>query len=304
MMDNSTANSVPQELPEEFERLRGMESYTNEMFNRIIEFQEKDHPAWKADLPFAERIAGLPLHALVFSNPDRDPVKYAHTVAAFYPLRDEFHRIAHCIKQVADDPLVCDVHGRNGFIGSLLGREGVRVVALHDEADRPNQIHPFNDPECCELSDMTIDQVDFPFDVAFSSWMPAGQNRTPAILAHRPKLIVFIHTDHRDEVNDLPQTGTPEAFRDLPEHYRLIAEWSITRPKDVLHDAWADLTPSIEEVRQVRIYADTPYHDIDVIGDSAKALPLGECYAWEADLEMTLTVFSAKAYLRKRGHHV
>lgn len=303
-MTSQSSNNAPQDLPEEFEKLRGMESFTYGLFNRIVEFQEKDHPAWKTDLPFAERIADMPLHALVFSNPDRDPARFAHTVAAFYPLRDEFRRIAGIIKQVSDDPLVCDIHGRNGFIGSLLGREGLRVIALRDEADKPNQIHPFNDPECCELRDVTIDQVDFPFDVAFSAWMPAGQNRTPAIVARRPKLIVFIHTDHKDEVNDLQQTGTPEAFRDLPDHYKLIAEWSIMRPKDVLHEAWPDLTPSIEETRHVRIYADTPYQDIDVIGDSDAQLPLAECYPWEADLEMALTVFNAKRYLRKRGHQV
>ena len=58
-------------VPKEYEKLRDMEFFSEDMFNRIIEFQERLHPAWNSALPFAERIKGLPLHALVFSNPDR-----------------------------------------------------------------------------------------------------------------------------------------------------------------------------------------------------------------------------------------
>ncbi len=303
MADDPMQPNTPQELPEEFEVLRGMESYSQEMFNRIIEFQEKDHPAWNTDAPFSERIASLPLHALIFSNPDRDPALHAHTIAPFYPLREEIRGIAQYIKKVGSSPVVCDIHGRNGFLASLLGQEGLNVVALKDPDDRPNQIHPFHDPAVCTLREQSIDEIDFPIDVALSAWMPAGQNRTPAILNHKPGMVIFIYTEHRDEVNALPQTGTPEAFTDLPESYEMIAEWSITRPKDVLHEAWPDLTPSIEETRQVRIFADKALH-IDGTPAPEEPLPMTDKYAWEADLEMALTVFRAKAYLRQRGHSV
>ncbi len=300
MIDETSA--IRPELPEEFVKLRGMESFTRELFDRIIAFQERDHPAWDPTRPFAERIATLPLHALIFSNPDRDPAVHGHTVAPFYPLRGEIRQIAHLARQIADDPLVCDVHGRNGFLGSLIGAEGVRVVSLRDDALLPCQIADFHDPAVCRRLDIGIDDYDGPIDLAISAWMPSGVDRTPAILAHRPALVCFIYTEHHNEETGQRQTGTDASYDDLPDDYRVIAEWSILRPKDLLHEAWPDLTPSIEEERRVRVYAREPYHDI-AITPPERPDPAGG-YAWEADLEMALTVMRAKAFLRQQGHAV
>ena len=288
------------DIPPHFERLRAMEAFTDEMFNRIVAFQEHQHAAWNDKLSFEERIRELPLHALVFSNPDRDPAVNAHTVAPFYPLREEMAQLAHCARQVADEPVVCDFHSRNGFLGSLLGREGVKVIGLRDPADKPNQIADFHDPAVFRHSEVHFQQVDFPFDMALSVWMPPGINRTPDIVRYRPKLIVYIHTDHVDESSGRPQTGTPEAFRELPSHYHLIAQWSITRPRDLFHETWPELTPSLEETRHVRIYADEPYRGIDVGADLEKADP----YVWENELDMALTAIEAKNHLRERGFPV
>lgn len=295
-----TMPNQPPELPPEFDKLRELATYSEEMFNRIIAFQERLHPAWDTERPFDERIREIPLHALVFSNPDRDPSKYAHTIAPFYPLRAELRQIAQCARQVADDPLVCDVHGRNGFLGSLLAREGVRVLGLTDPADKPNQIAEFYDPTCYEPSRDTLETLTRPIDVAFSAWMPAGINRTPAIVAHAPKLIVFIHTDHADPSSGRRQTGTAEAYTQLPARYRQIAEWSIVRPKDLLHAVWPDLTPSIEETRHVRIFADLPYCGINVEREMEAVDP----YDWEQELDLALTAHEAKAYLRAQGFPV
>ncbi len=287
-------------IPPHFEKLRDMEAFSDAMFNRIVAFQERLHPAWDSARPFAERIADLPLHALVFSNPDRDPATHAHTIAPFYPLREELRQIAHCARQVAEQPVVCDFHSRNGFLGSLLGREGVSVIGIHDPADKPNQIPDFYDEAVFTRSAADYQNVDFAFDVAFSAWMPAGLNRTPDIVQYRPKLIVFFHTDHVDESTGRPQTGTMDAFRELPAHYRLVAAWSLTRPRDLFHEIWPDLTPSIEETRHVKIYADEPYHGIDVGAE----LPAVEPYDWEQELDMTLTALEAKAYMRDKGFPV
>lgn len=284
-------------IPKEFEKLRQMEEFTDDMFNRIVEVQERMHAVWDTSKPFDERIRRLPLHALIFSNPDRDPATHAQTIAPFYPMRAELRQIAECAKQVVDQPVVCDVHGRNGFIGSLLGREGVRVIGLRDPADKPNQIESLFDPACYEPSDQTIEILDRPIDVAFSAWMPSGINRTPAIVAREPKLIVFVHTDHVDESTGKQQTGTPGAFTDLPSRYRLIAEWSITRPKDLMHEIWPDLTPSIEETRHVRIFADEPWQGIHVQREMEAVDP----YDWEIDLDMVLTALEAKEHLRAQG---
>ncbi len=294
------APSGPPPIPEEFEKLRHMEAFSEAMFNRIISIQEKDHPAWDTTKPFVDRIKNIPLHALIFSNPDRDPAEFAATIAPFYPLRGEMQQIAHCIKQVAEVPIVCDLHAGNGFVGSLLAHEGVKVVGTRDPAAKPNQITDFYDAERYTMKEMAIDAIDFKFDVAFSAWMPSGKNLTPEILKHKPKLIIFIHTDHTDEKNEVPQTGTPEAFTALPENYALIAGWSITRPQDCLKEVWEELTPSIEEVRHVKIYADTPWHEIDL----GEGLVPEEPYDWEKELDMVLTGLSAKEHLRSQGFPV
>jgi hypothetical protein len=280
-----------------FEPLRNMEAFSEEMFNRIIAFQERQHPAWNASSSFDERIKGLPLHYLVFSNPDRDPAKMGPTVAHIIPLRDEMRRIAAYARQVVDDPVICDLHAGNGFVGSLLAREGLKVVGVRDPEAKPNQIKDFYDCEHYELREQSIESIDFPFDVVFSCWMPPGKNYTPQIVKHQPKLIVFIHTKHTREETGEPQTGVPEAFTDLPERYQLIHEWGMTRPKDLFSEIWPDLTPSIEETRYVKVYADRDYHDIAVEDDQPSANP----YDWERELEMALLARQAMEHLRSQG---
>lgn len=280
-----------------FEPLRQMDAFSEAMFNRIIAFQERQHPAWNDARPFAERVRDLPLHYLVFSNPDRDPAKFGPTVSPIIPLGDELRRIAAYARQVADDPVVCDLHAGNGFVGSLLAREGVKVIGVRDPAAKPCQIRNFYDPGHYELRDQSIESIDFHFDVAFSCWMPAGHNYTPEIVRRNPKLIVFIHTKHANPQTGAPQTGTPEAFTELPERYQLIHEWGVVRPKDLFHAIWPDLTPSIEETRYVKVYADRAYHDIEIPDE----LPPAEPYDWERELEMALLAHQARQHLEAQG---
>lgn len=285
---------------EHFEPLRNMEAFSEDMFNRIIAFQERQHPAWKSELSFTQRIEGLPLHYLIFSSPDRDPARFGATVAPFIPLRDEMRKIALYARQVAEQPVVCDLHAGNGFVGSLLARENLKVIGVREPAAKPNQIQYFYDRERYEFRDIAIENIDFTFDVAFSAWMPAGRNYTPVIVKHRPKLIVFIHTKHANEQTGAPQTGTPEAFTELPAGYALIHEWGMTRPKDILHEVWPDLTASIEETRYVKIYADEGYHHIDV----PDPLPPAQPYDWEYELDMALLALQAKEHLRAQGAQI
>jgi len=292
------SSQTPPRLPQEFDKLRHMEAFSEAMFNRIIDFQEKQHKAWDDSQSFADRIKDLPLHALIFSNPDRDPQQFATTIAPFYPLRGEMQQIAHCIKQLGAQPRVCDLHPGNGFVGSLLAREGVDVVGLRDPESKPNQIASFYDADFYRFIDTDLSSL--ACDAVFSAWMPSGKNLTPAIIARRPKMIIFIHTDHIDESSDQAQTGTSEAFVNLPSHYKQILDWSIERPQDLLHEIWPELTASIAETRQVRIYADEPWHDID----TGAALEPQQPYAWEKDLDMALTAYQAKMMLREQGYPV
>lgn len=284
-----------------FEKLREMEVFTEKMFNTIIGFQEKDHPAWDSSLPFEQRIAQLPLHYLIFSNPDRDPATHGPTVAHYYPLRTEMQTIAAYARQAAGQATICDLHARNGFIGSLLGREGVKVIGLRDPQDKPNQITDLYDPEVYELREGAPGDADFAFDVAFSSWMPAGIDVTPQIVEHAPKLIVYVFTEHSDPSTGERQTGTEKAFGDmLPGRYKLIDEWSVTRPENLLREVWPDLTGNIEETRHVRIYADEGFHHLSVDHAAFDSEP----YYWEKELEMAQLAYQAKQQLREQGFPV
>ena len=284
-----------------FEPLREMEAFSNEMFTRIVAVQQKEHPAWNTALPFAERIKGLPLFNLIFSSPDRNATTTGPTVSHYYPLRAEMRKIAHYARQVAGQgggqSTVCDLRCGNGFIGSLLANESVRVIGVREPAAKLNQIPDLYDSLRYEMRTLPITDIDFAFDVAFSSWMPSEINDTPHILQHSPKLIVYIHTDHVDGSTGRRQTGTAEAFADLPDHYKLIDQWSVTRAQDMMHDVWPELPPSIEETRHVKVYADTPYHDINLLGYAEAA----KGYDWENELEMTLLALEAKGMLRARG---
>jgi len=289
---------TPPKLPPEFDKLRHMDVFSEAMFNRIVGFQEREHKAWDETLGFDERIKDIPLHALVFSNPDRDPQTHAATIAPFYPLRGEMQQIAHVIKQLDGEPRVCDLHPGNGFVGSLLARQGVQVTGIKDANAKPHQIAQFYDADCYQWQDSATALTDG--DVVFSAWMPSGQNLTPTIVAQRPKLIIYIYTDHVDESTGMAQTGTAEAFTDLPAHYKRVLEWSIERPKDLFHEVWPDLTPSIAETRHVCIYADEPWQNID-LGDT---LSPEQPYDWEQDLGMALTAYQAKLMLREQGYPV
>ncbi len=275
----------------DFEKLKKMGPFSDAMLNRIISFQEKQHPAWDETASFDERIKDLPLHALVFSNPDRNPATHRHTVAPFYPLRSELRRIAAFIKKIGANVRTVEFECGNGFIGSLLGREGIKVEGIRGNHYKPNQIESFYDSAVFSLLDDDIDQV----DVALSIWMPSGVNLTPAILAARPKLVVYMYSSHEHE--GVSQTGVPEAFNDLPANYKLIEEWSITRPVDLFHEIWPDLTPSMEETRHTRIYASTDYFDIAVEDDEEVV----ESYDWEKELEMALLGHEAKQFLQAKG---
>lgn len=284
-----------------FEILRHMETFTRDMFDNIIAFQEKQHPAWNPQLPFGERIRHLPLHYLMFSNGDRNPQTHGPTVSHYYPLRREMVTIANYAKQVAAQPVVLDVHARNGFIGSLLSREGVKVVGLKDPADKPNQIESFYDPNGFAWSEKSLSDVDQNVDVLFSSWMPPRHDITDAVVRIQPKLVVYIYTDHVNPNNGERQTGRDNAFGEhLPDTFKLLTSWSVTRPSNILHDVWPDLTGNIEETRHVRIYANKGYHNIPDVS----ALTVVPSYDWESDLIMAETALAAKNAIRQRGFPV
>lgn len=281
----------------DFEPLREMASFTEDMFNRIIAFQEKEHAAWNTELPFDERIKGLPLHNLIFSNPDRDPEKFRATVAAFYPLREEMQKIVHYLKQLAALPVVVDAYPGNGFVGSLLGREGVGVVGRQDEGalSLPNQIASFYDPAHFCYSSELLAQLHA--DAALIAWPPSGHNPTAEFVAQQIPLLIYIYTDHIDETSQVRQTGSEAMLPTADDGYRLIDSWQVERPQDILHEIWPDMTPSIAETRRVKLYAHSSVADLS----PAQSLPPATPYDWEQDLHMALLARQAKREIEARG---
>lgn len=281
----------------DLEKLENMESFTQDLFNRIIAFQSKEHPAWDVSRPFSERIAGLSLHELIFSSPDRDPERFSHTIAPYYPLRYELRKLADYIRQINPEPVVLDYPCGNGFIGSLLAREGVKVVGVPMPDAKPNQIDPFYDQACYQRKER-IGQGD-EYDAVFCSWMPAERNLTPELLELAPKIIIYVYTDHRIPESGLRQIGSDEMFNGLND-YRVAEEWQVTRPENLLHESWPDLTPSIEEVRKIRVYVLADLYDQLISPELEPEKP----YDWEMDLDMAMTVLEAKAFLRSRGMQI
>lgn len=284
-----------------FEILRNMESFTQKMFNNIIGFQERDHPAWDESRPFEERIKAIPLHYLVFSNADRNPETHGPTICHYYPLHYEMAKIAAYAKRVSDQPVILDAHARNGFVGSLLAQEDVNVIGMRDPEEKPNQIENFYDADKYQIREGTIKDVDFPVDVVFSSWMPREADISNDIIRLNPKLVIYIHTNHINEHDGKPQTGTPISFGDgLPANFQLIEEWAVTRQKDLFHEVWPDLTGNIEETRYVKIFANEPHHQL-LINDEELNV---SGYDWEEDLLMAETAITAKNQMKQRGFPV
>jgi len=282
-----------------FEPLRNMDTFTEDMFNRIIAFQEKEHPAWNSSLAFDERIKGLPLHNLIFSNPDRDPATTGPTVAPYFPLREEMQKIAFYVKQVSrltsTSPELCDLFPGNGFIGSLIGREGIHVTGIRNNTDKPNQIESFADSRCYDFTDEPIEKTSC--NAALVSWPPAESNPSQSLVGLAPELIIYIFTDHINETTNRRQTGSKQMLESLTNDYHLLDHWESYRPKNILHDIWPDMTPSIEENRQVHIYAHFSVKEIEAV----KSLPPSTPYDWEQDLHMALLALQAKQEVQARG---
>jgi len=275
-----------------------MEGFTQDMFNNIIGFQERDHAAWNTDLTFSQRISKLPLHYLIFSNADRNPETHGPTIAHFYPLRWEMQTLAKYAKQVAKKPVIFDLYARNGFVGSLLAREGVKVVGWKNALLKPNQIESFYDEQNYEMRDNPPEASE-QADVVFANWTPSGVDDTQHILSLKPKMIVYIYTQHINEHSEERQTGTEDSFgKTLPDNYALVDEWQVTRPENVLHEVWPDLTANIEETRTVRVFA---LKDFDPALFMRLEAPKGKCYDWESELNMAETAMEAKQYLKKHG---
>lgn len=267
-----------------------MQQFTEDMFNRIIDFQEKKHPVWNLNASFNDRITGLPLHYFIFSNYDRDPSKFGPTLAHYYPLSEEMRKLAYFTKCAAVTQIV-DYYPGNGLIGSLLARAAkLKTQGLAYHNAKPAQIPTLFDPDYYSL----LDQAE-PFKPAdnaayFVSWVPSGENPFPDIVEQHPALIIYVGTEHINSETGERQVGVDNMLDALQQQYSLWDSWEVLRAENVLQKIWPDMTGNIEEVRQVKVFARN-----DLIAPAPfpvsfsapfSANQESDIYPWEQDLQM------------------
>jgi hypothetical protein len=174
----------------------------------------------------------------------------------------------------------------------------IPVTGLRAYTQKPNQIETFCDADHYQFGDTNLEECEC--DVVFASWVPAQTNPTPAIVARQPTLIIYGYTEHKHPETGERQSGTEDMFDDLNESYQLIDQWSITRPENLFHEIWPDLTPNIEEIRHTRIYASKQLGEISLPDSLPEAVP----YDWEQELAMAQLALKAKQEIKARGFMV
>jgi hypothetical protein len=252
-----------------------------QMIKRISAFQRRLHPAWNEGLEFSQRIADLPLYALEFNNCDRRESD-GPTIAHYAPSRSEIATISRLCSQLGlSQPTLLDVGCGNGFIGSLIAREGLRTVGIDDWSWPRPQIQAFYDPKCyelrapCELS-LFADH----FDVAICSWMLPNANLTGEIVRLKPALLIHVWSPDRSADGN-PTTGCTGAYK-LPVGYRHLAAWAATTPPDYFHALDPRLTGNGTQIRLVEIWRREDVPTLSFAG----LVSVDDEYPWQQDRAM------------------
>jgi len=270
-----------------FSPLKDMQQFTENMFNHIIDFQEKKQLAWDESAPFPQRLENLPLHYFIFSNYDRDPATQGPTLAHYYPLKKEMHKLAHYL-HCAGCIEVIDYYPGNGLLGSLLAREArLPAKGLAFNNKKPSQIENFYDSNCYQMFPQATTIAPGDKSAYFVSWTPSGSNPVAELLAQKARLIIFVGSNHVNPQTGERQVGVDNMFDGLQDSYQLWDSWEIVRAENLLHKIWPDMTPNIEERRQVHVFANNQiaankqdYVDLEQNQQAANV------YCWESELQM------------------
>ncbi len=227
--------------------------YIFEMLKSIIAFQKHKHPAWDDSIPFHSRIERLPLYSLEFNNPDRNSLEFGPTISHFPPRKSEMRAIALMCNNIGPDAQILDIGCGNGFLGSLLAREGLRVTGIDDLSWKPPQIPKFYDQDCYEfITPLSFKNFRKDFDVAFCSWMIPGINLTKEIIARNPSLIIHFYSKHIQN-DGCQETGLKEAFI-CPAGYQIVGGWKAETPGDFFSGIDKQLSSKPTKVRYVEIW--------------------------------------------------
>jgi hypothetical protein len=228
--------------------------FLRNFLERVVAFQEHRLRAWDESATFYDRIADLPLYALEFNNCDRNPKKHGPTIAHYSPARREVRALVKLCNKLGPDITVVDVGCGNGFVGSLLAREGVRVIGIDDLSWNAPQIASFYDPEVYELkAPCCFDEYSGPCDVALCSWQVPGVNLTEQILSRHPRLVIHIYSPDLQS-DGTPTTGSKAAYQ-IPSDYRRIGQWGVVSPPNFFHGIDARYTRNGRTTRVVECWA-------------------------------------------------
>jgi hypothetical protein len=256
------------------------------MFRNIDLFRAKKHPAWDPNEQFSRRIKNLPLYFLEYHHHTRNLKTESVTVTHYVPSRAEMMALAKIIQSYGNNLRVCDVGCGNGFIGSLLAREGVQVFGVDDNSFKQPQIPNFFDKDCYSKIIASIEDPSIILDVAFCSWMSPGTNLATAIAAKNPRLIIHLFSPDRQS-DGSPTTGTTTAYN-CPDNYHLLTSWSTLLPKDYFLQIGAP-SGNPKTIRKVRIYA---HNELE---KECHVTPLGfsKLYDWDKEKILINTIRSS-----------
>lgn len=197
---------------------------------RIVSFDQKTHHAWDVRKSFNKRIKDMPLYFLVVNQHEKDNKVQSVTVTHYVPCRSEMMALAEIIKSYGSNLQICDIGCGNGFLGSLLAREGLNVFGIDDHLHNQPQIPIFMDKDYYSFKKKKLQDPDVTFDVGFCSWMNSKLNLTPQIVEKNPKMIIHIFSSNRQN-NGTPTTGVPDAYYP-PGNYQFLIGWETILPSD------------------------------------------------------------------------
>jgi len=227
-----------------------------QILNNIIQFEQKAHPAWNPKESFSTRIQQLPLYFLEVNHHSKDKRTQSVTVTHYVPCRAEMKALAEIISSCGKDLRVCDIGCGNGFLGSLLAREGVEIFGIDNRSYNQSQISSFHDENCYIVIETALENPEITFDIGFCSWMTPNANLTPEILSKNPLMIIHVFSPHRQS-NGTPTTGKREAYI-RPRHFKYLVGWRTVLPRDYFRPIGKklnlNLAGNLETIKAVIVY--------------------------------------------------
>jgi len=264
----------------------------DQLHSNLCDFYYRRHPAWNSDLKFSERLSNLPLYYLIFSHHSRDKDRHSVTATHYVPRRQEMMVLAKIIKSYGEKLKVCDIGCGNGFLGSMLAREGMEVFGIDDRSYKQPLIPNFYDKDCYNVIETSLESLEINFDIALCSWMVPGTNLTKTILDKKPLLIIhFFSPDMQGD--GTPTTGMPKAY-ECPVGYKFLTGWMNVIPVNFFYPyKQIPILVQFYKEKQLTLKSELMLNGVKVfVRNNLETLqpslpPIStELYPWEEDIDL------------------